>query len=266
MNAAHFTGKDTPFIALNIDDLISIIKDTEKISKCNNSKTQIRLGENEHSTYDFTPDSRSVNKKIEIDTRVFVRQRASLTRWPQIEYKIADISAQPLSAEEFCSGEFDENIKETIIAIIDAEAPILKDLLVHRVCFCHNVSAAKYSTKKVEKLLRSMELIHTRQTNDVVFWSASLMPESFASFRTAQSTCRRTTTQIPYVEIKNACCRVLEEKGNQSTNTLIKLTARYLGYMRTGGTLHDIIEEGIRFAEDNGAIAKGKSNRWMLVA
>jgi hypothetical protein len=58
---------------------------------------------------------------------------------------------------------------------------------------------------------------------------------------------RRTVEEICQQEIKNAICVTLQKNGVIDKDTLIRETARTMGYARAGATIVGAVERGLKY-------------------
>jgi very-short-patch-repair endonuclease len=134
-----------------------------------------------------------------------------------------------------------EETKKLLLEIVRIESPLTLRLLAKRVAPYFNIHRA---TNRLEERIRGILGRNVKIQNDVV-WRLDQDPIAYREYREATGEAKRDAAEVPAEEIANAAAAVLRGSISIDKEELIKLTARLLGYGRTGGKVADQIDTGI---------------------
>lgn len=145
-------------------------------------------------------------------------------------------------------------VDREIDRIIDAEAPILQERLIH-------VLAARFSLSRVREGRRAQLLGHLRThasrrapNGDIVFWSKQVSVESFDGFRVPEAGGKRDIATIPYEELRNAMVEIARAGHGIDEESLLRETARLFGVTRLASQVRPRLEGVLNAAVQEGAL------------
>lgn len=181
------------------------------------------------------------------------------------DYTAASLPADKMSSAEFASSKNSKVIRERILQVLQAEAPIQKELLIRRILKSFGVSRTKNVSEAIEKALKAAKAKSTKQGGLVYCWLRDQDPNQYRTIRGGStSKDSRNVTEICQQEMKNAICYVLQEKGSMDKESIVKETFRVLGYHRMTDAVASAIETGLKYAKRTGAIQTGSDKKLSL--
>lgn len=172
-----------------------------------------------------------------------------------------------ITAEELLSPGHRKDIQQRMKTVLDAEAPLPKDVLYKKVLASYGITR---STAKITELMNScldvLKVQVTQQFEDDFVWSKQITPDTLNFFRTSgtSSPDRRDIKAINLAEIEQAVIYVTEHQISLSMEDLIRETAKLFGYTRTGETISNYISGGIHFAMIDNRIRFDANGRIVL--
>lgn len=178
-----------------------------------------------------------------------------------VEYLAADIPVTPISPAEFAANSNKNSIADRILAVVNTEAPILKDALMRKIFASYGVQKSGATAEAFEKALRASKVKTTKQKGNVYCWSDAQDPKTYAGIRISTD---RSGDEICQQEIRNAICYVLGKNGVMGKDDLIKETSLLFGYKRLGKNLEAALLAGLQWAKSSGAIASAGTNKFEL--
>ncbi len=179
-----------------------------------------------------------------------------------VEYSIADIPVTSVSSAEFAANSNKNSIADRIIAVVNVEAPILKDALMRRIFTSYGVQKSGATAEAFDKALRASKVKTTRQKGSVYCWNDSQDPKTYAGIRISTD---RSGDEICQQEIRNAVCYVLGKNGVMGKDDLIKETSLLFGYKRLGKNLESALLAGLQWAKSSGAIVSAGTKKYELL-
>ena len=187
------------------------------------------------------------------------------TRYVFSEYTMAALPIDKMSTAEFASSTNSKLIQERILQLMQAEAPIQKELLIRRMLKSFGVSRTKTVSDTIEKALKAVKVKSTKQSGIAYLWLRDQDSNTYRTIRGGDGSKKsRGVTEICQQEIKNAVCYVLQEKGAMDKVSIMKETARVLGYNRMTDAISSAIETGIKYAKKTGEIKTDSNKNYTL--
>lgn len=166
-----------------------------------------------------------------------------------------------LSAEEYVLPKNFAELTRRFEQVLEEEAPISEALLTKRVLQSFGISRAGSRIQAyTSDVLQRMRAVSTEQDGQRFYWNQQQTPSSYRSFRTGNAGVREAR-EICMQEAANAVCRVLEEQIGLPQETLVRETAKLLGYPRSGSVVNAMAKTGIRFALESGRIEREPDGR-----
>lgn len=181
-------------------------------------------------------------------------------------YTAATLKEKVISPDEFMLPSYNKEIKSKISEVLKKEAPICEDLLIRRVVQSFGISRAGSRIHgKMTEIINECDLKFTLYDFEKIYWSDTLEPESYETFRISGSEeNRREAEHVPVQEAANAVIRVLSEQVSLAQEDLIRESAKIMGYTRSGSVLTALFANAIEFAYQAGKITKGANEHWIL--
>jgi hypothetical protein len=167
------------------------------------------------------------------------------------EYVEATLPVTDMSQAEFASSSNKKEIQNRMLTILEAEAPILKDVLFRRVWASFRIQKTTSAIDAAEKALKSARIKTTKQKGVIFCWKPDQDPKAYLGIRISNA---RAGDEICQQEIKNAAVYVLKHKGTLSKDDLVKEISLLLGYKRLGKNLETALLAGIQYAKTSGII------------
>ena len=181
-------------------------------------------------------------------------------------YTPAKLRQTDVLAEDFLLPRYTAGIRKKIEAVIAAEAPISKSLLIRRVIQSYGITRAGSRIQShMDKILNGMNLLTTSLDDQVFYWQADQDPVDYTEFRTAdKDENRRESKDIPIQEAANAVRQVLSEQISMTEEDLIRESAKLLGFSRLGSAVTPLMTASITYAAAHGTIATGPNGNYVL--
>ena len=158
-----------------------------------------------------------------------------------IPYRIAKVDEATRDSDDVHDDTFRDELRRTLLAIVDVEAPLTLRVLARRVSPYFGIQR---TSARLEDRLRSVLGRSAKIQNDVV-WRLDQDPDGFRDFRVAPDDARREAQDVPVEEVANAAVSVLRASIALDHDELVKLTSRALGFNRAGGRVAEHIATGI---------------------
>lgn len=173
------------------------------------------------------------------------------------EYKLSNLEiVRSTSSDEFLQYRNFQKIKDQINAVVDNEAPIMKNLLARRVLTAWAIS--KLGTRinaQFEELLVQANLERTEMDGSIVFWSNKIKPNEYIGYRVSTANGqKRDAEDIPPEEIANAVKEILSHQISLPLEELVRETSRLFGFARSGINVEIAMKKGITKAIANGYV------------
>lgn len=167
------------------------------------------------------------------------------------------------SSNEFLQYYNFQKIRNQLMEVVQAEAPISKDLLCRRVLAAWGISKiGNRISAQFDQLLGQLKLQQTGRGKYIFFWNESQNPTEFGVYRiTKDESQKRDADDLPPEEVANGIKEILINQISLPKDELVRETARLFGFARLGTNVEMAMLRGIdsaihkRYAgEDNGRI------------
>ena len=160
------------------------------------------------------------------------------------EYRKAELTVISVPPEAIISGSLDEEIRERMLAVIEAEAPVKASLLYKRVV--NSLSLKKVGSRMLpvfERIASALPCMITEDDGERVFHRENEEEE----FRPTPDSCTRYSYQIPTKEAVYCLKYILEREGRIMTKSeLSRLFKEELGYERMGAQVDALFRKAAR--------------------
>ena len=181
-------------------------------------------------------------------------------------YTPAKLRQCSISSEDFLLPRQVSGIRKKIEAVIAAEAPVSRSLLIRRVVQSYGVARAGSRIQNhLDDILAQMNVLCTTLDDQVFYWADDQDPTAYQGLRTAScEENRRDARDIPVQEAANAVCQVLAEQIGLNREDLIRESAKLMGYARMGSALQSLFAAAIEYAAAHGRIQSGTNGNYSL--
>jgi very-short-patch-repair endonuclease len=175
-------------------------------------------------------------------------------------YEIAAVSHSRRTPDEVHDEFLRDELRRVLLDVVSVEAPITLTLLARRVAPYFSIQRA---TNRLEERLRNVlgRSVHVR--NDVI-WQLGQDPDAYRRYRLAPPDAKRDAPQVPVEEVANAAEDILRASVAMEHDELVRLTARALGFSRTGERVADLMLAGAMLMVSRGS-AKREGDRFVCV-
>ncbi|MDE5567423.1 MAG: DUF3320 domain-containing protein, partial [Muribaculaceae bacterium] len=168
-------------------------------------------------------------------------------------YTQAKLSLQTVSSDDFISGRYDRKAIDKIHKVIEAEAPISKNLLCKRVLNSFGITRTGARLNAYMDYLLAQSNVNTTGLKTVFYWSKDENPDTYDIYRPDSG---RDALDIPPQEISAAVCQLLEEQGALFDESLPREIARVFNFTRMGDNVVASMKRGIDYALQMNRITK----------
>ena len=143
-----------------------------------------------------------------------------------------------------------------ITDIINTEAPISIDRVAQKVGKAFQVGRVTENfIDVVDKAAKKLDFVANKQNGVRFYWRKDQSIETYPYYRVdAEISEKRQMSDICQQEIKNAVCITLQKTGAIAKDDLVRETVRTMGYGRTGATITEAIERGIKYGKKTSEI------------
>lgn len=177
------------------------------------------------------------------------------------DYVMSELPYTPMSQAEFCSNVKRDEIVERITLVLNAEAPIRKEILLRRVLASYNINRTESSFAVFEKAYRAAKVTTTKQNGTVFCWNSMQDPDHYKSIRISSD---RHVDEICFQEIRNAACYVLKRRGPIDKVSLIKEISLVFGYRRLGKQLEEGISNALTWSRRTKMIESDRNEYYRI--
>jgi hypothetical protein len=164
---------------------------------------------------------------------------------------ITAIASNSGNADYFASYESTFIIKRQIAAVLEAEAPVSREVLCKRVLEAWGISrmGARIS-RRFDELFSALRVKSTSIENTVFYWRPGVEPLSYDDFRVPSSDekSRRGLEQIPPEEIASAVKYILNQQIGLLMEDLDREISRIFGFARCTESMQKSIRAGVDIA------------------
>jgi hypothetical protein len=154
---------------------------------------------------------------------------------------------QVSSAEDFFLPQSRGRIKAQLFNVLQAEAPISKNLLSKRVLAAWGISrmGARISTH-FDGFFTQMNMAQTGQGQNTFFWNNEQRPDNYKIYRIPLNDMqKRDADDLPAEEIANAVKDILTNQISLAKTDLVRETAKIFGFARIGTNVELAMLAGI---------------------
>lgn len=168
-------------------------------------------------------------------------------------------------SDEFYLPQNAGKIQSLALRIMNAEAPISRNALVHKLLGAWGITRSGDRTDTVlAGVFKSLDKRITVDAENAFFWLGTQDPDTYDIYRPADAQGnRRELTEIPSEEIISAMTEVLSEQIGLSRADLIRETAKKFGYTRLGTVMTSTVEFAVDKAVSGGKI-KNNGDKYTL--
>ena len=205
-------------------------------------------------------------KSVNSNEQIPQEQKASETETTAnvitpVPYVFAELPEDKMSAADYSASANKAEISKRALAIVDAEAPILKDVLVRKLMNSFGVNKGAAVLDATEKAIKAAKIKTTKQKGIIFCWAADQDPKAYYGLRVSKE---RSGDEICPQELRNAIVYALQTKGELAKDDLIKEASVVLGYKRLGKNLEAALTAGVQFAKSSGAIVFVPGGKYKL--
>lgn len=171
-----------------------------------------------------------------------------------------------ISGDDFLMPQHKVKIKTQIFNVMEAEAPISKNLLYKRILNAWGISRMGARVNNhLDALLEQLGMTVAGNGKNVFFWKKNQRPDEYRIYRTAGTEAeKRSAEDLPPEEVANAVHEVLGNQISLSQADLVRETAKRFGYARAGANVESSMMEGIRMCI-NRNLAKHEDGRITII-
>lgn len=169
------------------------------------------------------------------------------------EYQIAvlqKVTANYSDSEVFADLSSKELIRSQILRVVEAEAPISRELLFRRILEAWGISRIGARIERTfDGILETMNLIRTVSRNRVFYWKNDMDINDFTDFRIPSNDekTKRSIDDISTEEISAAIKYVLKTQFSMKEEDLIRETAALLGFSRCTASVQSAVSYAVAY-------------------
>jgi very-short-patch-repair endonuclease len=167
-------------------------------------------------------------------------------------YRVARIPSAQRMADDVHDETLREELRALLHSVIEVEAPVSLRVLGRRIAPYFGIQR---TTNRLEDRLRSV-LGRSVKINDDIVWRVDQNPETYSGARSATPEARREAPEVPLEEVANAALDILRGCIALDHEELVKLTAKVLGFGRTGERVADHVASGLALL-----VKRGRASR-----
>ncbi|HEY9362340.1 MAG TPA: DUF3320 domain-containing protein [Chitinophagaceae bacterium] len=212
-------------------------------------------GENKKEPPPVFVESAAIHNEFEIPLNQAAAVQINNTIKTENKYAVCNLEIVPCnSSEEFLFPSNRQKIVDQINKVLEAEAPVSRNLLCKRVLSAWGISRnGARLNGYFEILFSGMDIRKISYGNNVFFWKQEQHPAEFTVYRSAGNDHdKRNADDIPPKEIANAVKQVLKEQISLSKDDLIRETAKLFMFSKVGTNVETAMKQGIKVALENG--------------
>ena len=168
-----------------------------------------------------------------------------------VPYTVASFPEEKMSSSDYIAAGNKDVIGERALAIVQTEAPILRESLIRKVMSSFGVNKSAAVLDATEKALKAAKIKSTKRKGIVFCWAPDQDPKAYYGLRVSNE---RSGDEICPQELSNAMVYALMTKGELTKDELIKEASLVLGYKRLGKKLEASLSAGVQYARASGAI------------
>jgi hypothetical protein len=164
-------------------------------------------------------------------------------------YQIAQIPEGRRTPDDLHDDRYGAELRELLHGALVLEAPVALRVLARRIAPYFKIHR---TSSRLEDRLRSV-LGRSVTIKDDIVWRLDQDPTTYAVARLAPNEARREAPEVPLEEVANAALSVLRGAIALEHDELVKLTARALGFARTGERVAEHMSAGLELLVKRGA-------------
>ena len=220
------------------------------------------------------PHTQSKDELIEQDQAEKDEIKAAITvaELGLLDYRLIDFVCADVKAEhavlptEISTKEGKEVLLKAIQEIVNVEAPVSLERLVFKVLRAVQIGRSSAGlSDAIEKLLRKLDINVNKQNGLKYVWKSDQNPDTYPYYRVdANCEDKRSMSDISQQELKNAICIALKNGGTMGKDALVKETVRVMGFARSGVTIVEAIERGLKYGRKTGEILQNEGKLFTL--
>lgn len=184
------------------------------------------------------------------------------------EYQKALLEEKHVDSQEFLKGDYNEDAKERIVRIIDAEAPITNSLLSKRLINSYGIlRLGSLLNDMYESIIKELETEERIKSEIVCGEKEFYKEESCNYFRPTPDDPEeiRYSYQIPVTEALNVIIYVLENSGKKlKKKEILELFSKELEYLRKGSQVVSLFNKAFDFGKKKGVIKTSSSGKFSV--
>lgn len=230
-----------------IAGIITAIEQVKTSKGLVSEKVNLRVDTFNHQPEQYAPDVHGViNSSVSASASV---PKATAG----VSYIAANLEpVKTISADEFFWSQHRERIKNQLMAVVSAEAPISRDLLCKRVLNAWGIARqGSRISAHFDTLLSELDLMQTKYGQQVFFWRINEDAAIYKTFRVAATDeWRRDADDLPIEEIANAIIEIIRQQVSLSRTDLVREVARLFGYGRIGNNLKQAVNTAVDYAAE----------------
>jgi hypothetical protein len=157
--------------------------------------------------------------------------------------------------EYFASPQSNAILRKQLLAVLNAEAPISRELLARRVLAAWGISrAGSRINARFDELLSAMRVQYTETVETIYYWNDGQSFNSYAQFRTPTDNpaSRRDMELIPPQELAAAIKYITERQLGLAREDLEREVSRIFGFARCTEAMQGHIKGGFAIAVKKG--------------
>ncbi len=182
-------------------------------------------------------------------------------------YTAAVLSQNKCTADDLMSPAYNKMIREKVMSVIDAEAPVSRDMLVKRVlASCGIPKGGTKLQDHMDALLVGFGL-NTNKTGDTdIYWRDDQDPADYKGCRASgtDDSSKRDVKDVPAEEAANAVLYVISEEVGIPKEELAKEAGKVLGYPRSSQALTDLTDSAVGYCQSRGWICEAQNGNLTL--
>jgi len=189
-----------------------------------------------------------LNKNVAAKTQTQFRQFYREANLPKVQLSYIDFLAY--SQEAF--------IAQQLGAVIQAEAPITRRLLYHRVLQAWGI--ARLGVRIEEQLTSAIEQVSCEYlsiSNQEIVVPKGFVVKDYVQYRVPEvssTSVKRNIEDIPFIEIVNGMHDILTHQISLPSEELLRETAKLFGFARMGQNVQQCMEEGLNYGLEIGKL------------
>lgn len=165
-------------------------------------------------------------------------------------------AAQKGTAESFYEPESLQKIRQLIVQILIAEAPVSRKLMLRKVLGAWGIARTGSRVEHIfDMALQNVQKRETAEAGNTFYWRVDQEPEEYDHYRAEdQFGSHRSMDEIAMQEILSAVLEVLSEQVALTGGDLIRETGKKFGYTRIGTVIEKAVGNAVSYGRERGKI------------